>query len=130
MLLTTWKATRWEVINVVGAVVDKVLYDPSISKDTAIRRAKAIMSIGTIFGEVKADESDAERRELERLVLEATSVDDRLVFKTSNKGKADKEKERKSKGWFGREVHNTSNASGTPSSSSETSAKKPPVTVL
>jgi len=83
MLLTTWKATRWEVINVswnerngeqslrqvVGAVVDQVLYDPTISKDMSLRRAKAIMSIGGIFKAVQADESDDERRELERWVV-------------------------------------------------------------
>ncbi len=85
MLLTTWRATRWEVINVcpphisiiiihdqsdnfqvIGVVVDKVLYDPSISKDVSLKRAKAILTIGGIFKNVEADESDEERRELER----------------------------------------------------------------
>lgn len=82
MLLTTWKATRWEVINVsesryckptqahfvqvVGAVVEEVLYDPKISKDISLKRAKAIMTIGGIFKSIVPDESDDERRELER----------------------------------------------------------------
>ncbi|TXT04842.1 hypothetical protein VHUM_03925 [Vanrija humicola] len=71
MLLTTWRATRWEVINILGPVVDSVLYEPGLSKEVSVRRAKAIMTIGGIFKDVKADESDDERRELERLVQNA-----------------------------------------------------------
>lgn len=51
---------------VVGSVVDQVLYEPGLSKETALRRAKAILTIGGIFKAVEADESDEERRELER----------------------------------------------------------------
>ena len=51
-----------------GAVVDNVLYEPNLSKEVSGRRAKAIMSIGAIFKSVQADESDEERRELERYV--------------------------------------------------------------
>ncbi len=61
LLLTTWKGTRWEVISVrggnsglhrigrtdrvnarqvLGEVVDKVLYEPGLSKDVALNRAK------------------------------------------------------------------------------------------
>nr|XP_019011117.1 uncharacterized protein I206_04428 [Kwoniella pini CBS 10737]OCF49898.1 hypothetical protein I206_04428 [Kwoniella pini CBS 10737] len=90
MLLTTWRATRWEVINVLNAVVDKVLYDPSISKDVALKRAKAILTIGGIFRDVKADESDDERRELERLVMNA-----------GKKKEKAKEKKASGGGWFG-----------------------------
>lgn len=90
MLLTTWKATRWEVINVLNAVVDRVLYDTTISKDVSLKRAKAILAIGEIFQDVKADESDDERRELERLVMNAG--------KKKSDAKKEKEKE-KSKGW-------------------------------
>lgn len=49
-------------------VVDRVLYEHGIRKDIALRRAKAIMTIGAIFKAVEADESDDERRELERYV--------------------------------------------------------------
>ncbi|AFR92460.2 hypothetical protein C343_00330 [Cryptococcus neoformans C23] len=87
MLLTTWRATRWEVINVLNVVVDRVLYEQGIHKDMALRRAKAIMTIGGIFKAVEADESDDERRELERLVM--------------NAGKKKKE-EKEKKGWFSR----------------------------
>lgn len=57
----------------VGAVVDAVLYEPNLSKEVSLRRAKAILSIGGIFKSVEADESDEERRELERLVMNAAS---------------------------------------------------------
>lgn len=70
---------------VVGAVVEGVLYEPGLSKDVALRRAKAILTIAGIFKTVQPDESDEERRELERLVMNA------------GKKKKDKEKE-KSKG--------------------------------
>jgi hypothetical protein len=43
-----------------------VLYEPGLSKDESLKRAKAIMTIGGIFKSVEADESDEERRELER----------------------------------------------------------------
>jgi hypothetical protein len=76
---------------VVGAVVDGVLYDPAISKDTSLRRAKAILSIGGIFKDVQADESDEERRELERLVMNAGKKKEKA---------AAKEKEEKKKGGF------------------------------
>lgn len=81
MLLTTWRATRWEVINVgyilcvliqiLGPVIDGVLYEKGISKETALRRGKAIILIGTIFTHVQDDADDEERRELERLVQNA-----------------------------------------------------------
>jgi hypothetical protein len=53
---------------VLGVVVDEVLYEPGLSKDVALKRAKAILTIGGIFKSVEADESDEERRELERCV--------------------------------------------------------------
>ena len=71
MLLTTWRATRWEVINILGPVIDQILYEPGLSKEVTLRRAKAILLIGTIFKDVEPDESDDERRELERLVQNA-----------------------------------------------------------
>lgn len=75
----------------VGAVVDGVLYDQAISKDTSLRRAKAILSIGGIFKDVQADESDDERRELERLVMNAGKKKEKA---------AAKEKEEKKKGFW------------------------------
>ncbi|KAJ9099875.1 hypothetical protein QFC21_003880 [Naganishia friedmannii] len=71
LLLTTWKGTRWEVISVIG---------------------EAIMSVGAVFKATVPDESDEERRELERLVLNAGS---------KKKTKERKEKEKSGGGWFG-----------------------------
>lgn len=85
MLLTTWRATRWEVINILGPVVDNVLYEPGLSKDVAVRRAKAIMTIGGIFKEVQADETDEERRELERLVQNAAGKKKKAEKKPSGR---------------------------------------------
>lgn len=76
----------------VGAVVDAVLYEPNLSKETSLRRAKAILSIGGIFKDVEADESDEERRELERLVMNAGKKKDK-----SAKEKEKEERERKEK---------------------------------
>nr|ODN97562.1 hypothetical protein L204_02980 [Cryptococcus depauperatus CBS 7855] len=90
MLLTTWRATRWEVINILNVVVDGILYEQGITKDVALKRAKAIIAIGNIFREVKADDSDDERRELERLVMNA------------GKKKKDEKEEKEKKGWFSR----------------------------
>ena len=76
-------------LQVVGVVVDDVLYESGISKDTSLKRAKAILTIAGIFKSVEADESDEERRELERLVMNA-----------GNKKKAEREqKEKEKKGW-------------------------------
>ncbi|ORX36585.1 X-domain of DnaJ-containing-domain-containing protein [Kockovaella imperatae] len=115
MLLTTWKATRWEVINVLGAVLDRVLYEPGLSKDAGLRRAKAIMTIGGIFKSIEADESDEERRELERLVMNAGN----------KKKKAEKEKEqaKKSGGWGWGKVDTS--AQGAPASSAAGTAPVP-----
>ncbi|WVQ99452.1 hypothetical protein IAU59_006587 [Kwoniella sp. CBS 9459] len=121
MLLTTWRATRWEVINVLNVVVDRVLYEPGIHKDVALKRAKAIMTIGGIFKDVQADETDDERRELERLVMNAGK-------------KKEKEKKEKSSGggWFGRPATSASASTSpkpdsTSASATAATAEKPPV---
>lgn len=52
LLLTTWKGTRWEVISVVGDVVDQVLNEPGLAKATSINRAK-VRSIGLIVEKIR-----------------------------------------------------------------------------
>lgn len=71
MLLATWRGTRWEVTGVLRRVVDNVLNDKSVSDKVLINRARAIALLGSIYSSVKPDESDDERRELERLVAKA-----------------------------------------------------------
>lgn len=64
ILLVSWRATKLELISVLGEVVDRVLSGEK--SDVLVLRAKAIMTVGGIFMNVTADESDEERRELER----------------------------------------------------------------
>ncbi|KAG8887474.1 hypothetical protein FRB98_009555 [Tulasnella sp. 332] len=71
ILLASWRGTRFEVSQVLREVCDKVLRDPEASEDVLVRRAKAIMMTGALYKAVEADESEAERRELERLVANA-----------------------------------------------------------
>ncbi|KAI5452557.1 DnaJ-like protein [Naganishia albida] len=110
LLLTTWKGTRWEVISVVGEVVDRVLHEPGLKKEVAINRAKAIMSVGAVFKATVPDESDEERRELERLVLNAGS-----------KKKSKEKKEKEKSGWFG--AHKKESHTDTPAPATEKSGE-------
>lgn len=71
MLLATWRGTRWEVNGILRQVLDNVLNEKGVSDKVLIQRAKAIAYIGAIYKQVVPDESDDERRELERLVAQA-----------------------------------------------------------
>ncbi|KAG8732426.1 hypothetical protein FRC12_019274, partial [Ceratobasidium sp. 428] len=72
ILLASWRGTRWEVSQVLREVCDKVLEEPGVNKQELFLRAQALFFIGELLKEVKPDESDEERRELERLVAEAS----------------------------------------------------------
>lgn len=72
MLLATWRGTRWEVNGVLRHVVDNVLNEKGVSDKVLIQRAKAIAYLGAIYKQVVPDDSDDERRELERLVAQAS----------------------------------------------------------
>ncbi|KAI3625126.1 hypothetical protein CBS9595_000487 [Malassezia furfur] len=71
MLLATWRGTRWEVNSVLRQVVDNVLNEKGISDKVLVQRARAIAFLGAIYQQVEPDETDDERRELERLVAQA-----------------------------------------------------------
>jgi curved DNA-binding protein CbpA len=73
ILLASWRGARLEVIQVLREVVDNVLQDKSVSDLVLLNRAKALLLTGAIFKSVVPDESDEERRELERMVAEAAS---------------------------------------------------------
>ncbi|KAG8812852.1 hypothetical protein FRC17_001796 [Serendipita sp. 399] len=62
-----------EVTQVLHRVCENVLKDPSVSEKVLVNRAKGMILCGAIFKATKADESDAERRELEALVAEAAA---------------------------------------------------------
>lgn len=71
IMLASWRGARLEVIQVLREVVDNVLKEPGQSEAVLINRAKALLVSGAIFKAAVPDESDQERRELERLVHEA-----------------------------------------------------------
>jgi len=73
IMLASWKGTRFECVQVLREVCDHVLKDHSVPKPVLINRAKGLLVLGAIFKGVKPDESDVERRELERMVAEAAS---------------------------------------------------------
>ncbi|KAF8605934.1 DnaJ-domain-containing protein, partial [Ceratobasidium sp. AG-I] len=68
ILLASWRGTRWEVSQVLREVCDKVLEESGVSKEQLFLRAQALLLIGELLKDVKPDESDEERRELERWV--------------------------------------------------------------
>ncbi|MBW0498187.1 hypothetical protein O181_037902 [Austropuccinia psidii MF-1] len=75
LLLISWKGTRFESGAILRQVVDNVLSkeSASVTDEVVMNRAKALMVIGAIFKGVEADETDEERRELERLVADASA---------------------------------------------------------
>ncbi|KAG9224062.1 hypothetical protein CCMSSC00406_0010195 [Pleurotus cornucopiae] len=68
IMLASWRGARLEVIQVLREVVDKVLKEPGVSDVVLVNRARGLLFIGAIFKAAVPDESDAERRELERQV--------------------------------------------------------------
>lgn len=71
MLLATWRGTRWEITSVLRQVCDNVFNEKGVPDKELIQRARAVAFLGQIYKEVVPDESDDERRELERLVAQA-----------------------------------------------------------
>ncbi|KAJ3721362.1 X-domain of DnaJ-containing-domain-containing protein [Lentinula guzmanii] len=72
IMLASWRGARLEVIQVLREVVDNVLKEPGASETVLFNRAKGLMLMGAIFKAAEPDESDEERRELERrMVAEA-----------------------------------------------------------
>jgi len=73
IMLASWRGTRFEVVQVLREVVDNVLKDKDVSDQVLFNRAKGLMIMGHIFKNTVPDETDEERRELERMVAEAAS---------------------------------------------------------
>ncbi|KAJ7066560.1 X-domain of DnaJ-containing-domain-containing protein [Mycena amicta] len=71
ILLASWRGARLEVVQVLRTVVENVLKDPEASDTVLYNRAKGLLIMGAIFKSTVPDESDEERRELERMVAEA-----------------------------------------------------------
>merc|ERR1711939_287336 len=72
VMLVTWRGTRFEVSSVLRQVVDGVLSkEPGVTEVELAKRAQAILIIGSLLKNVQVDETDEERREMERLVAAA-----------------------------------------------------------
>lgn len=68
-MLASWRGARLEVTQVLREVIDNVLKEKSAPDDVLFNRAKGLLIIGAIFKATQPDESDEDRRELERYVL-------------------------------------------------------------
>ncbi|KAJ7155409.1 X-domain of DnaJ-containing-domain-containing protein [Mycena crocata] len=73
IMLASWRGARLEVVQVLRQAVDNVLKDPEASDVVLYNRAKGLLITGAIFKSTVPDESDEERRELERMVAEAAA---------------------------------------------------------
>jgi len=73
IMLASWRGTRFECVQVLREVCDQVLKEPGVSDGVLVNRARGLLVLGAIFKRTQADESDLERRELERMVAEAAS---------------------------------------------------------
>lgn len=71
ILLASWRGTRFEVVQVLREVVDNVLKSQGATDQELYNRARGLLLLGAIFKSTVPDESDEERRELERMVAEA-----------------------------------------------------------
>jgi hypothetical protein len=66
IMLASWRGTRFEVTQVLREVCDRVLKEHGVSETVLLNRAKGLLLCGAIFKSTVPDESDEERRELER----------------------------------------------------------------
>ncbi|KAI0773282.1 X-domain of DnaJ-containing-domain-containing protein [Trametes elegans] len=73
IMLASWRGTRFEVTQVLREVVDRVLKEPGVPDQVLYNRAKGLLLIGAVFNQTQPDETDEERRELERMVAEAAA---------------------------------------------------------
>ena len=69
IMLASWRGTRFEVVQVLREVVDNVLKDHSATDQELYHRARGLLLLGAVFKSTVPDESDEERRELERCVV-------------------------------------------------------------
>ncbi|KDQ61404.1 hypothetical protein JAAARDRAFT_30838 [Jaapia argillacea MUCL 33604] len=73
IMLASWRGTRFEVVQVLREVVENVLHESDVSETVLMNRAKGLLTMGAIFKSTVPDETDEERRELERMVAEAAA---------------------------------------------------------
>ncbi|KAL1747607.1 X-domain of DnaJ-containing-domain-containing protein [Schizophyllum fasciatum] len=81
LLLASWRGARMEVNQVLREAIDLTLKDPDVKDDVIYARAKGLLILGAVFKSTKPDESDEERRELERMVADAAAPKTRQQIK-------------------------------------------------
>ncbi|KAF4610667.1 hypothetical protein D9613_006944 [Agrocybe pediades] len=87
IMLASWRGARLEVIQVLREVVENVLKEPGQPESVLMNRAKALLITGAIFKAAVPDESDEERRELERMVHEAAQPKSKKTATNAAKAK-------------------------------------------
>ncbi|KAK2463570.1 hypothetical protein APHAL10511_004321 [Amanita phalloides] len=90
MMLASWRGARLEVIQVLREVIDNALKEPGQSDTVLYNRAKGLLTIGAIFKSTVPDETDEERRELERMVAEAAAPKHKAPRPKARKDAAEK----------------------------------------
>ncbi|CAK5283130.1 unnamed protein product [Mycena citricolor] len=65
-------------------VIDNVLKDPGVADPMLLNCAMGLLITGAIFKSTAPDETDAERRELERMVAEAAAPKGKSSAKTAH----------------------------------------------
>lgn len=68
-MLASWRGARLEVIQVLREVIDNVLKEPGASEEVLVKRAKGLLLTGALFKNAEPDDTDEERRQLERYAL-------------------------------------------------------------
>ncbi|EIN09571.1 DnaJ-domain-containing protein [Punctularia strigosozonata HHB-11173 SS5] len=106
IMLASWRGTRFEVVQVLREVCDNVLREPGVPDQVLYNRAKGLMIAGAIFKAAQPDETDEERRELERMVAEAAAGKSKHAQIRAER-KAERERERARKLGAGKEKEKT-----------------------
>ncbi|KAF9530493.1 X-domain of DnaJ-containing-domain-containing protein [Crepidotus variabilis] len=89
VMLASWRGARLEVIQVLREVIDNVLKEPGASEEVLVKRAKGLLLTGALFKNAEPDDTDEERRQLERMVHEAAQP--KAKHTATNKAKAKRE---------------------------------------
>ncbi|GLB43403.1 putative X-domain of DnaJ-containing [Lyophyllum shimeji] len=87
IMLASWRGARLEVVQVLREVIDNVLKEPGQPDAVLYNRAKGLLLTGAIFKSTVPDESDQERRELERMVAEAAQPKSKKQATTAAKAR-------------------------------------------
>lgn len=85
-MLASWRGTRFEVVQVLREVCDRVLREPGVPDQVLYNRAKGLLLLGAVFKATVPDETDEERRELERYAIHDSMLRNTDVLMTCDIG--------------------------------------------